>query len=395
MILNRAVGGLRRAPWVLLPAVWVAVMGLLTWQWSQGADALPALAVTPALTSAAGARRRWVLGSGVLVLAVLAGDLRDDTLDGAGPVLGAAATVLAVIAAAMCTAGRSTLLTAELDRTREIALAAQQVLLRPLPRRAGGWKVAGEYLSASRGAHVGGDFYEVLVTPYGVRALIGDARGHGLPAIGMVAALLGSFREAAYQEPDLAGVLLRLDDTLRRHLRERTLGEHPAAAGDAPRDPVAEEFATVQLVQLTDDGHVQVVNCGHPQPYLLGAVAVPLPLGEPLPPLGLFEPSAETVPLARGQVGVGEGLLLYTDGMQDARDAAGRFFPLADALVVTRPRPGAPLCGPVVAATLRAAVLRHTGGTLADDMALLTLVRDGARVPAPPRPTALSGVPRR
>ena len=151
MILNRAAGGLRRAPWALLPAVWVAVMGLLTWQWSQGADVLPALAVTPALTSAAGAGRRWVLGSGVLALAVLARDLRDDTLDGAGPVLGAAATVLAVIAAAMWTAGRSTLLTAELDRTREIALAAQQVLLRPLPRRAAGWKVAGEYLSASRG----------------------------------------------------------------------------------------------------------------------------------------------------------------------------------------------------------------------------------------------------
>jgi len=291
----------------------------------------------------------------------------------------------------MCAADRRSRLSAELARSREIALAAQQVLLRPLPHRVGSWSVAGEYLSASRGAHVGGDFYEVLATPFGVRAVIGDARGHGLPAIGMVAALLGSFREAAHQEPDLFGVLRRLDGALHRHLRERTHGEHPAATGVAPLDPVAEEFATVQLVQLADDGAFQAVNCGHPQPYLLGSCPRPLALGDPLPPLGLVEISGIAHVPVRGRIAPGEGLLLFTDGMQDARDRAGRFFPLPDTL--TRATAPTPLSGPDVALGLRTAVQRHTGGLLADDMAVLVLVRDTARLPHPPRAAVLSGVP--
>jgi serine phosphatase RsbU (regulator of sigma subunit) len=229
-----------------------------------------------------------------------------------------------------------------------------------------------------------------------VRAVIGDARGHGLPAIGMVAALLGSFREAAHQEPELADVLRRLDEALRRHLRERTLSEHPAAAGSAPQDPVAEEFATLQLVQLADDGAFLVVNCGHPAPYRLGAAPGPLPVGEPLPPVGLFDPTRTPAPAATGQVLPGEGLLLYTDGMQDARDRRGTFFPLSDALAAASGvRPGRPLCGRAVAAGLRAAVLDHAGGHPTDDMALLILVHDPIRPAPAPRTAALSGVPRR
>lgn len=332
MILERTRNGVRRAPWAVLVSTWVCVLGGLEWWLPEGADALPGLAVTPALACAAGARQRWILGSGVLTLAVLSSELADDSLDDGGPVFGAAATVLVVVLAGMWTAARRTRMTAELDRTREIATAAQQVLMRPLPYRVGAWTVAGEYVSASRGARVGGDFYEVLATPYGVRVLIGDARGHGLPALGLVAALLGSFREAAHQERDLAGVLHRLDSALGRHLRERAHGEHPAAVSTPPPDPAAEEFATVQLVQLSDDGVFQAVNCGHPPPYLLSRRPRPLPLGEPLPPLGLFDPLHTATPSTCGRIGVGEGLLLYTDGLPDARDGAGRFFSLSDAL---------------------------------------------------------------
>ncbi|MFC4032169.1 PP2C family protein-serine/threonine phosphatase [Streptomyces polygonati] len=360
----------------MAPVGWIAVLGGLAWWLPDGGDVVAGLAVAPAVTCAVGARRRWVLGSGLLALGMLGGELADGSPIDNGPLLGAAGTMLAVMTAGMCTAGRRSRMAAELDRTREIALAAQQVLLRPLPDRIGGWTVASTYLSASRGAHVGGDFYEVLATPFGVRALIGDARGHGLPAIGMVAALLGSFREAAHQEPDLIGVLHRLDGALHRHLRDRA------------DDPATEEFATVQLLQLGEDGEFQAVNCGHPQPYLLGLCSYPLPLGDPLPPLGLLEDSGAAVP-AGGRIATGEGLLLYTDGIQDARDRTGRFFPLPD--IVIRATAPSPLSGPAVAAGLRTAVQRHTGGRLADDMAVLVLVREAALEAAPRAAELCSG----
>lgn len=362
MSLMRTIRGLCRTPWAALSAAWVAAMSVLAWQVPHGADVLPAFAVAPALSTATGAHRRAVLASGSLALAALGTELADDSVGMSGPALGAACTLLAVIAAGMWTAGCRSSLSDELARTREIAVAAQHVLLRPLPRMVGGVEVGGEYLSASHGARVGGDFYEVLATPFGVRALIGDARGHGLPAIGLVAALLGSFREAAHQEADLSDMVRRLDGAMHRHLSERAPGE----------DVDAEEFATVQLLQLTEDGTLLAVNCGHPPPYLLGPRTGPLALGEPLPPLGLFDPLGTDVTVCRARLEPGEALLLYTDGVVDARDEAGRFFPLPDTLVALA---ASRVRGADVAAGLRVEIVRHTGGRGADDIALLVLAR--------------------
>ncbi|MGW3557391.1 hypothetical protein ACWDNT_08460, partial [Streptomyces sp. NPDC000963] len=85
----------------------------------------------------------------------------------------------------------------ELARARAVAAATQQVLLRPPPGRLEGLTLAAGQLSASRGASVGGDLYEAVATPYGVRIVLGDVRGHGLAALGAVVAVLGSFREAS------------------------------------------------------------------------------------------------------------------------------------------------------------------------------------------------------
>lgn len=382
MSLMRTIRGLRRTPWAPLAAAWAAAMGVLAWQVPHGTDVLPALAVTPALSAATGAHRRAVLASGTVALAALGTDLADDSVAMSGPALGAACTVVAVIAAAMWTAGRSSSLSAELARTREIAVAAQHVLLRPLPRQVGGVVVSGEYLSSSDGARVGGDFYEVLATPFGVRALIGDARGHGLPAIGLVAALLGSFREAAHHEADLTGVVHRLDGAMHRHLSQRAPG-----GGEPLTEEFAEEFATVQLVQLSEDGRLLAVNCGHPPPYLLGSRSGPLALGEPLPPLGLFDPLGTDVTVCRGRLDPGEGLLLYTDGVPDARDGTGRFFPLPEALAALA---SGRVCGSEVPARLRAEIVRHTGGRFEDDVAVLLLARAPCPYTALPRATALS-----
>lgn len=142
--------------------------------------------------------------------------------------------------------------------------------------------------TADRGARIGGDLYEVLATEHGVRAVIGDVRGHGLGAVRTVAAVLGSFREAAHDEPEPAGVLRRLERAMARHLRERKDGEQSPADADAGL-PAGEEFVTVLLLEFLPDGEVRALNRGHPWPHLLtGARAEPLARTGPLPPLGPF-----------------------------------------------------------------------------------------------------------
>ncbi|MFI2434152.1 PP2C family protein-serine/threonine phosphatase [Streptomyces sp. NPDC018693] len=253
----------------------------------------------------------------------------------------------------------------ELRQARRVAGAAQSVLLRPLPPRVDGLNVAAAQVSADRGATVGGDLYEVIAGEHGVRVVMGDVRGHGLPALATVAALLGSFREAAHDEPDLGGVLRRLERAHARHLRQRAGEEHP----------VTEEFVTVLLLEIARDNGVQVLNCGHPWPYLIhGDRVEPLCPTDPLPPLGLFPLPADLPPTPCGQLLPGESLILYTDGVEDARDARGRYFSLQTALSQAAHQPTR-----TIPRTVVSALVRHTAGRPKDDMALLALHNDRAR----------------
>ncbi|MFI9114727.1 PP2C family protein-serine/threonine phosphatase [Streptomyces venezuelae] len=268
----------------------------------------------------------------------------------------------------------------EWARARAVAAATQRVLLRPLPARLDGLALGAGQLSASRGASVGGDLYEAVATPYGVRIVIGDVRGHGLAALGAVVAVLGSFREAAHDEPELGGVLRRLERALERHLRERARDEHPARAGADPVHPAAEEFVTLLLVEVGSDGRLAVLNCGHPGPYRLGRTVERLPVGEPLPPLGVLPLPAALAPHTAARLLPGETLVLHTDGAEEARDHRGRFFAL-DAALATGIQGEAP--GTLVH-RVHTALLQHTGGRLADDVALLVVRNDRVRVPAQP-----------
>ncbi|WP_405579575.1 PP2C family protein-serine/threonine phosphatase [Streptomyces sp. NBC_01092] len=270
----------------------------------------------------------------------------------------------------------------ELKQVREVAGAAQSVLLRPLPPRIDGLTVAAAQLSADRDARVGGDLYEVIATEHGVRVVMGDVRGHGISAIGTVAAVLGSFREAVHDEPDLGRVLHRLDRALARHLRERARDEHPAS-GREPDNPVSEEFVTVLLLEIAPDGEITALNCGHPWPYLLSGTSVePLADTDPLPPLGPFPLPAEPTPLPCGALPPGDSLVLYTDGVEDARDARGRFFSLRAALIgAVHHHPATPQ---LILRTLFTGLLRHTRGRQTDDIALLVLRNDRARVHCAP-----------
>ncbi|MFE2280845.1 PP2C family protein-serine/threonine phosphatase [Streptomyces sp. NPDC059454] len=285
----------------------------------------------------------------------------------------------------------------ELRQTRRIAEAAQSALLRPPPPRVDGLAAAAVHLSADPGARIGGDLYEVVATEHGVRAVIGDVRGHGLGAVTTAAAVLGSFREAAHDEAELAGVLRRLERAMARHLRAQHTGGHDPA-GAAQDSTPGEEFVTVLLLEILPDGDVRALNCGHPWPYLLtGARAEPLARTGPLPPLGPFPLPPELPAVPCGPLLPGDALVLHTDGAEEARDAEGRFFPLRDAL--TEAARAHPRTAQSMLRTVLTALLRHTAGPPGDDVALLVLrnerpvggtptgVRTTAR-PATPHPTS-------
>ncbi|MFL4903065.1 PP2C family protein-serine/threonine phosphatase [Streptomyces sp. MMS24-I2-30] len=262
----------------------------------------------------------------------------------------------------------------ELRQVRKVAGAAQSALLRPPPARLDGLRVAAAQLSADRSAAIGGDLYEAIATEHGVRVVMGDVRGHGLAALATAAAVLGSFREAVHDEPDLGRVLRRLDRALARHLRERARAEH-LPAGPDPENPVAEEFVTVLLLEIRRDGELRALSCGHPWPYLLGGHGVePLADAEPLPPLGPFPLPRDVDPVPCGQLLAGESLVLYTDGAEDARDAQGRFFSLPGALAEAAR--GHPVSAQSILRTVLTSLHRHISGTPADDIALLVLCND-------------------
>ncbi|MFI9049036.1 PP2C family protein-serine/threonine phosphatase [Streptomyces sp. NPDC053427] len=370
---------------LVLPGVWVlAVVG---WELCRptGGQLLQLLAAAPAIACAGTGRRQCVLLGGVCALLALLPFGAVEPAAGLGTRAATCGAVLAVICASYLTAGRRRRLLRELERSREVAGAAQRVLLRPLPSRIDGMALAADHLSASEGAVVGGDLYDVVGTRYGVRAVIGDVRGHGLEALGTVAAMLGSFRETVHDEPELGGVLRRLERAHRRHLRERADGGQPAG-------PVAEEFVTVLLLEVDQGGVVTALNCGHPWPYRIGgpepvSEAAPAAPAQPMPPLGIL-PLPDELPAAFcGRLGPGEGLLLHTDGAADTRDAAGEFFPLAREVRRAAEAPGrAPAA---VVEGVREALLRHAGGHLTDDVALVMLCND-----RPPGPTSAPFTPR-
>ncbi len=236
----------------------------------------------------------------------------------------------------------------ELRQMREVAGAAQSVLLRPLPPRIDGLNVAAAQLSADRGARVGGDLYEVIATEHGVRAVMGDVRGHGIEAIGTVAAVLGSFREAVHDEPDLRRVLQRLDRALARHLRERAPEEHPAA----------EDFVTVLLLEIGRDGEITALNCGHPWPYLLSGTSVePLARTDPLPPLGLFPcrrncPRCPVAPCSPATPWSSTRTVSRTRGMREAGSSrCRRRSPVSSGNIRSLPTPSCAACSQGSSAT--------------------------------------------
>ncbi|MEU2926760.1 PP2C family protein-serine/threonine phosphatase [Streptomyces sp. NPDC007251] len=241
---------------------------------------------------------------------------------------------------------------------RYVAETAQRVLLRPLPHRIGRLRLESLYLSAAAQARIGGDLYEAVPTPHGVRLLIGDVRGKGLLAVETAAALLGAFREVAYDEPGLLDVVGRVDASM--HRRAAWLGGAETA----------ERFVTAVFAEIPAEGHVvRIVNCGHPPPVRLRDGEVrELDSGRPAPPLNLGMLVEEPYHVDTYPFRPGDQLLLYTDGVTETRDASGAFYPLLDRLRSWGPLPPKELLD-----RIHDDLLAHSHHGLEDDTAALAV----------------------
>ena len=307
------------------------------------------LLVGPPILAASFVGPKRTVGVGLVALAAAVGYGRAVGVDllagsqGVPAVAIGAATVLSGVVARVRVEREG-----RLRAVTRVAEVAQRALLGGVPPALGSLRLAVLYASASAEASIGGDFYEALATPHGVRLLVGDERGKGLDAVRLAGVVLGSFRDAAQDRPDLAQVAAALDRSVTR------------AVGP-------EDFVTAVLVQVLGDGSAMVLNCGHPAPLLVRAGrATELDPPEPAPPLGLG-PRPEPLRL---RLALGDRILLYTDGASEAR-ARGGFFPLqaaaAFALVSADLEAGLE--------SLWAELQRHVAGQLHDDVALLLIER--------------------
>ncbi|MGA5703650.1 PP2C family protein-serine/threonine phosphatase [Peterkaempfera bronchialis] len=245
-----------------------------------------------------------------------------------------------------------------LRSARDMAEAVQRAVLPPPPARIGPLAIAARYTAAEEEAAIGGDLYAVQRTRHGVRLLIGDVRGKGPGAVEAVTVLLGAFREAADRTPDLPDMLRVLERAVRRlnELRED-----------------AETFATAVVAEIgTDFRTLRMANRGHPAPLLVdGERTRVLEPRIPALPLGLGDLAAPATPIDRFDLAQGTALLLFTDGVTEARDRDGVFYdPLPR---MSRPVPPGP---DGLLDALLADLTRHTGRRLTDDVALLAVVHE-------------------
>lgn len=264
------------------------------------------LLIGPALVTAAFAGYRGVLSVGATCLAA------GITLSMLSPLGVIDKDIVRMIAIGVSTAS-AVAISVNRDRTSKkvatlsrLAAVAQQAVLRPIGPQVGGLAVAVRYVSASAEADIGGDLYEAMNTPYGVRMLIGDVRGKGLDAVRLASTVLGSYRHVAHERADLRAIIADLDRAV-----ARSVGY--------------EDFVTAALIEERG-GTLTVLNCGHPAPLLLrNGKVISLDPPSPAPPLGFL-------PVARPRVErlePGDRLLLFTDGLAEAR-REGVFFPIQE-----------------------------------------------------------------
>jgi serine phosphatase RsbU (regulator of sigma subunit) len=258
-------------------------------------------------------------------------------------------------------------------RSRPLSLSAelQAALLPPLTFAAPGLVITAVVEPRYSG---GGDAVDYAVNERTAHLAILDAVGHGLAAAQTAGLAVAAYRQARRRGSGLVDTYTAVDAVLAdRHEGER--------------------YATAVLAEIDlASGRLTWVSAGHPEPLLLRdgrlvkalSVAPATPLGMPF--------SAGEVEVGTEQLEPGDRVLLYTDGLPEARQPDGDFFGV-DRLAEFIERAGAAgYPAPETMRRLRHAVLQHQDGELQDDATALLVEWHRGTAPLLPDTLAPGGV---
>ncbi len=232
---------------------------------------------------------------------------------------------------------------------RDIAENLQLALLN-IPSEIGPVRIGHLYRSATETAHVGGDFYDAFeVKGKMVALLIGDVAGHGVEAA-RTATLVKDVVHAFTHQSLRPHQILRRTNAL---LVEKNL------AG----------FVTLFVAVLdTGTALLRYASAGHPETLLRRTSGEIQVLGSGSSPLGVYP--AATWKAGEVQLEVGDLLLLYTDGVVEARRDGELFGQERLEKLLSRKRVTVERLPHMVLDQ----VLAFSQGTLTDDAAMLALL---------------------
>jgi len=206
---------------------------------------------------------------------------------------------------------------------------------------------------------VAGDFYDVLRHADGsVDVVVADVAGKGFAA----ALIMASVKAMLPFVTGESGVAESLADLNRRLAAELGRGE----------------FVALTLARYRPSaGQVELANAGAPDPYLVRPGQPPRPLSVPGPRLPLGVRPQVAYASRTAAVAAGEGLLLLTDGLPEARDDAGEplGYQALESILAREPSPGTPAAW---LAGLFDSIQRRTGRLPEDDWTAAMLVSRAA-----------------
>ncbi len=202
-----------------------------------------------------------------------------------------------------------------------------------------------------------GDCFDYIPLPDGaLGVVVGDVRGHGLPAALVMVQARAYLRAYATCEADIAKIIQRTNVAL-------------------TKDESVGYFVTCLLVRLEPGGRsLSYVNAGHPPGIVVGTNGEHRELSGNSPLLGVM-PDAEFEVLSTGPLEAGDVMALFTDGVLESRDPNGDFFG-PQRVASTIARSGGASAAAICEQVLAAADAFRGSAPQQDDMTCIVIKRD-------------------